>query len=229
MKVKYSLKQTNKRTIYLFTLIVMLIGFSLAAINFKQLQMSIITTIGALILVVILFIINKKNYKQIQIDELGFKDNQRVYYYQDIEAVICDLKQIIIYYPAYTLTFTYNQKIIDVLINQGIQIKNSSKLSVLVLVIGYFLEIYFFYHLFVLLFGGFYCLNYDYQVINYLGLFIRIIKLVSIAIVLMVLKKFQNKQIVLLLSIMVFGASLVGGRLLKLNIIKIVREVFFVF
>lgn len=183
--------------------------------KFNQLLISIIATISVCILVMILFIINKKNYIQIQIDEFGFKDNQIVYYYQDIEAVIYDLKQIIIYYPACTLTFPYNQTVIDILINHGVQIRNNRRASIIVLVIGYFLGIYFFYQLFVLIIGGIYCLNYGYQVINYLGLLIRIVKIVSIIIAIPMLKKFQNKQLVLLLSIIVFGVSLVSGWLCK--------------
>ena len=84
----------------------------------------------------------------------------------------------------------YHEVLLDKLQEQGVtmteyngRLINFERVSLLII---YGLGIYFFYNLFVLIFGIISCLNYNYEIINSLGIVVRVLKLISILLALFV-------------------------------------------
>ena len=92
----------------------------------------------------------------------------------------------------------YHEVLLDKLQEQGVtmieyngRLINFERVSLLII---YGLGIYFFYNLFVLIFGIISCLNYNYEIINSLGIVVRVLKLISILLALFVYNRLKNKK-----------------------------------
>lgn len=118
--------------------------------------------------------------------------------YREIKKVIYDNNRIEMNYGFANIVTKYHEVLLDKLQEQGVtmieyngRLINFERVSLLII---YGLGIYFFYNLFVLIFGIISCLNYNYEIINSLGIVVRVLKLISILLALFVYNRLKIKK-----------------------------------
>lgn len=115
----------------------------------------------------------------------------------------------------------YHEVLLDKLQEQGVtmieyngRLINFERVSLLII---YGLGIYFFYNLFVLIFGIISCLNYNYEIINSLGIVVRVLKLISILLALFVYNRLKNKKATVIIIIVIIVGFIVWGQSVKIK------------
>ena len=218
MEVKYVKKNIAKIIISLFFIIMMLFGAAFALIWFKHIFNYMTCLIVAIVVFIVIIILNKKGQicRNVEIGEQGLVDHLGTLEYREIKKVIYDNNRIEMNYGFANIVTKYHEVLLDKLQEQGVtmieyngRLINFERVSLLII---YGLGIYFFYNLFVLIFGIISCLNYNYEIINSLGIVVRVLKLISILLALFVYNRLKNKKATVIIIIVIIAGFIVWGQ-----------------
>ena len=223
MEVKYVKKNIAKIIISLFFIIMMLFGAAFALIWFKHIFNYMTCLIVAIVVFIVIIILNKKGQicRNVEIGEQGLVDHLGTLEYREIKKVIYDNNRIEMNYGFANIVTKYHEVLLDKLQEQGVtmieyngRLINFERVSLLII---YGLGIYFFYNLFVLIFGIISCLNYNYEIINSLGIVVRVLKLISILLALFVYNRLKNKKATVIIIIVIIVGFIVWGQSVKIK------------
>lgn len=223
MEVKYVKKNIAKIIISLFFIIMMLFGAAFALIWFKHIFNYMTCLIVVIVVFIVIIILNKKGQicRNVEIGEQGLVDHLGTLEYREIKKVIYDNNRIEMNYGFANIVTKYHEVLLDKLQEQGVtmieyngRLINFERVSLLII---YGLGIYFFYNLFVLIFGIISCLNYNYEIINSLGIVVRVLKLISILLALFVYNRLKNKKATVIIIIVIIVGFIVWGQSVKIK------------
>lgn len=223
MEIKYLKKSVIRINQILFVIVMATFGAAFAQIYFDRIFSNQVFLLLAVVLFILILVIAKKEQvtRKVAICELGLVDHLGTLYYRDIKRVVCGRDKIEMVFDNANVSTKYDEALVEILKTQQITLVETKRsidaFSRLFVGIFYVIGIYFFYNLFVLIFGTIYCVQYHYQIINTMGMFIRSLKLVSVLLAIVIYGLIKNKKVAMASAIAIVGSLIILGYLVDID------------
>lgn len=223
MEIKYIKKSITKIILGLFIISMITFGATFALIWFKDIFSYAISLVIAIAIFVVIIILSKKERicRKVEIGEIGLVDQIGTLKFHDIKKVVYGSDKIKMDFGFANIETKYQEALNEKLQNLGIKvIKHNGRLinyERMFMIAIYCLGIYFFYNLFILIFGTIYCSNNNFEIIDSFGMLNRVFKLISVLLALYVYYEMKNKKIAVAISIIIVGSFIIWSNFVKID------------